>query len=158
MIFLLLVIALLFPINAIAASCDRWCERCEEYRETVQITLINNGVSPDYYYLMVAESGCKENAQSAKGALGFWQLTGATARKYGCANPHDLGCATRAAALYIRHLERMFDSFDAVIMAYNMGGHNLKRYGATREAKALAWTVKRILKCQCRMEAGKGTK
>ena len=155
MILALLFIILFIPINACAASFDAWCDRCEAYRESVQKTLINNGVSPDYYYLMVAESGCRENAKSSKGAIGFWQLTNATARKYGCNDPHNLECATRAAALYIRHLETMFLSFDRVVMGYNMGGHNLNKNGATREAKALAWTVGELKKCRCHTEAEK---
>lgn len=106
---------------------ESWLDRCEQYREQVESALVDNGLSTDYYYLMVAESRCTINAESNAGARGFWQLMPRTSRKYGCSHPHDLSCATRAAIAYIKRLESEFKTFRDVIYAYNMGGHNYRR-------------------------------
>jgi membrane-bound lytic murein transglycosylase D len=127
------------------ADFESWLERCEPYRETVQAILQNNGVSADYYYLMVAESRCSQMAVSKKGAFGFWQLTRATSIYYGCRDPMNIECSTIAASKYLAHLERSFDRFELVIMGYNMGGRNLKRGKPTKQASDLAWTVKRLM-------------
>lgn len=139
-------VVMIFQVG-VCFGCD-WLERCEPYRESVEAMLESEGVSKDYYFLMVAESRCTERAKSKSGALGFWQLMPSTARRFGCTDPHDLRCATIAAAHYIKHLEGTFKSFDLVIMAYNMGGHNLVKHGPTSEAKGLLWSVKRGLKCR----------
>lgn len=124
---------------------ESWLERCEPYREQVQKILVDSGVSPDYYFLMVAESRCTPKAESDKGAQGFWQLIPRTARVYGCTNPHDLICATKSAANYIKRLQSEFKSFKEVIVAYNMGGHNYKRKKQpTNEALGLVSKVLRL--------------
>lgn len=126
------------------ADYSEWLARCKDHRARVERILDEENISTEYYYLMVAESKCTPDATSDKGAQGPWQLMPSTARHYGCTDPHDIECATRAAAAYIRHLEGMFDSFSDVIIAYNMGGHNYQRIGATAEAKDLLWRVKKI--------------
>lgn len=121
-----------------------WLDACKPYRQTVESILSNEGVSKDYYYLMVAESRCKPSAKSHAGARGFWQLMPHTARKYGCDNPDDLECATNAAAKYLKALESRFDTFQDVIAAWNMGGHNYQRYGKSSQALGLVYRVKAI--------------
>lgn len=144
---LIYVLALVFATIRIANAQDfgAWLDTCAPYRASVEQILNEEHISRDYYYLMVAESRCTDKAVSVKGALGFWQLMPATAKTYGCANSFDLECATRAAARYIRRLEAMFKRFDDVIAAYNMGGHNLKRHGKSRQALGLIYTVHRIM-------------
>lgn len=129
-----------------ANDYGEWLDRCEAHRASVERILAEEDISTDYYYLMVAESKCTPDAESDKGAQGPWQLMPSTARHYGCDDPHDIECATRAAAAYIRHLEGMFNKFSDVIIAYNMGGHNYRKHGATAEAKDLLWRVRRIKK------------
>lgn len=128
-------------------------ERCAQYREKVEAILESEAVSRNFYFLMVAESRCTDKAVSAKGAAGFWQLMPRTAKHYGCRDLHDLECATRAAARYIRHLQSDFKSFEDVIIAYNMGGHNYRRTKATREALGLVWKVRELMKCHYTTEA-----
>lgn len=144
---LMYVLALVFATIRIANAQDfgAWLDTCAPYRASVEQILDEEHISRDYYYLMVAESRCTDKAVSVKGALGFWQLMPATAKTYGCSNSFDLECATRAAARYIRRLESMFKHFDDVIGAYNMGGHNLKRHGKSRQALGLIYTVHRIM-------------
>lgn len=68
-----------------------------------------------------------------------------TAQVYGCTNPHDLICATKSAANYIKRLQSEFKSFRDVIVAYNMGGHNYKRMKQpTNEALGLVSKVLRL--------------
>lgn len=126
---------------AFADPFESALNKCEKHRETVEQILRNEAVSTDYYYLMVAESRCTERAESSKGAQGFWQLMPTTARHYGCNNPHDLKCSTVAAARYIRHLSASFKTFEDVIRAYNMGGHNYRMHGATAQANGLVHFV-----------------
>ena len=50
--------------------------------------------------------------------------------------------ATLAAGRYIQHLLEDFDGDErSVVMAYNMGGANLRKHGPTKAAKALAELV-----------------
>jgi soluble lytic murein transglycosylase-like protein len=95
---------------------------------------------------MVAESKCTNKAISSKGARGYWQLMSSTSRHYGCSDPDNLECATRAAAKYLKRLSDEFRDFNAVIAAYNMGGHNYAKNGMTDEAHGLVQRVNAILK------------
>lgn len=127
------------------ASPSEWLDRCEPYEKQVKEILKNEGVSEDFYYLMVAESRCTINAKSIKGARGFWQLMPSTAKHYGCKDLDNLECSTRAAAKYLKSLESRFHNFDSVIAAYNMGGHNLKACGMSKDAKNLVYTVRKLI-------------
>ena len=71
-----------------------------------------------------------------------------TSRHYGCSNPDDLECATKAAAKYLKRLSDEFVDFNDVIAAYNMGGHNYARGGRSRsdEASGLIERVNAIIK------------
>lgn len=144
---LMYVLALIFATIRIANAqdYDAWLTGCEPYRAEVMQILDEEGISRDYFYLMIAESRCKPLAVSNKGARGFWQLMPSTAKHYGCRDLYNLECATRAAARYIRHLETVFNRFDDIIAAYNMGGHNLKRHGKTSQALGLIYTIHRIM-------------
>ena len=130
------VFALILPSTAFC-DVDRRLARCEPYRATVQRILKAGGVPVRYYYLMVAESGCRSpGITSKKGAVGFWQMTPATARAHGCDDPADVECATKAAASYLKDLSKRFAG-DDIIAAWNQGGHNYKRNGMTAEARGL---------------------
>lgn len=131
--------------NAFAGETE-WLEQCATYEQTVKSILIENGVSEDFYYLMVAESHCREDAVSVKGAQSFWQLMPLTAKTYSCHDLSNIECATNAAARYIAHLSKSFTSFNDIIIAYNMGGRNYRRNGATKQAKGLVQTVNRLMK------------
>jgi membrane-bound lytic murein transglycosylase MltF len=144
-LFLAFFLAILILSTANAQAKDGRLERCEPHRGLVESILKSEGLSSDYYYLMVAESGCRPNAVSKAGAFGFWQLMPATARRFGCAFANDITCETRAAARYLKTLEARFDSFHKVIWAYNMGGHNLERRKTpTSEARGLVSTIERL--------------
>lgn len=137
---------LLFFTCAISHAKDytSWLENCAQYREAVESILEKENVSKEYYYLMVAESRCRTKAESHKGARGFWQLMPRTGKHYGCSDLDNIECSTRAAILYIKHLQSSFRTFKEVIFAYNMGGHNYRRKGATNEAKGLYKRVMEI--------------
>lgn len=155
-----LLFAFILPSVAFC-DVDGRLYRCEPFREAAVKILKENDLSGSFYFLMVAESGCRSpDVTSKKGAVGFWQLMPATARANGCQNPEDFECATRAAARYIRHL---MDEFDGdllwTIAAYNVGGSNLKRATGYKKgmgfeavkhkrpaAYALARTVQRMEK------------
>lgn len=143
-ILLVLAFVLLSGLTAQAQDYSIWLDKCEPYREQVTEILKSEGISTDYYYLMVAESKCRDKAESEAGAQGFWQLMTPTSHHYGCRNPHDLQCATHAAAKYIKQLESRFKTFEEVIIAYNMGGHNYQKHGKSGQALGLVYRVKQI--------------
>lgn len=120
--------------------------RCEPFRPAVTQILRENGVSDRFYYLMVAESGCRAmDVRSRKGAVGFWQMMPATGKAHGCEDLEDLECATRAAASYLRDLSTRFRG-DDIIAAYNQGGHNLAKHGMSAEARGLIRAVRELEK------------
>lgn len=130
-----------FPTLALCDTDERLV-RCEPFRATVVKILKENGLPERFYFLMVAESGCRsKDVRSHRGAVGFWQMMPATGRAHGCNNLEDLECATRAAASYLKDLSTRFKG-DDIIAAWNMGGHNFKKRGMTTEARGLIRRVK----------------
>jgi membrane-bound lytic murein transglycosylase MltF len=108
----------------------------------VEDALWEQRLHPKWLYLMLSESGGKLDAVSKHGAVGPWQLTSLIARKYGCSDRKDPVQSTIAAASYIKKLLIDFNGDEKkVIMAYNMGGSNLRKYGPTREARNLSELV-----------------
>lgn len=143
--FVMAFFALILPSVAFCEPDGRLA-RCEPFRTAVTQILRENGVSERFYYLMVAESGCRAlDARSRKGAVGFWQMMPATGKAHGCEDLEDLECATRAAASYLRDLSTRFRG-DDIIAAYNMGGHNFAKHGMTAEARGLIQTVRKLEK------------
>lgn len=135
----LIIILILFVPSVSFADCT-------QYKHNVQSVLSHEGISPDYYYLMVAESNCRPGSVSSAGAVGFWQMLPATMRSFGCNDADDIICQTLAAARYIKHLEKRFTG-DDVIIAWNMGGTNYRRAGKpTKQALGLLYKYKQLLK------------
>lgn len=147
-LFLSVVILLLLLITPFVYADDNSnIERCVEWREKVEGWLEDEGVDKKYFALAVAESRCKPSALSGKGAHGFWQMMGRTMRHYGCDDATDVRCQTKAAAGYLKHLEKMCNhKRECVIKSYNMGGHNYRKYGATNEANGLWMAYKKFVK------------
>lgn len=117
-------------------------ERAGQWIAEAEQALADIGLQPKWIYLMLEESGGKMQVCSSVGACGPWQLTQATARRYGCTDRADPYTATVAAGRYIQHLLKDFGGDERlVVMAYNMGGANLRKHGPTKAAKALAELV-----------------
>lgn len=117
---------LLFTQRAIASDYSHYKDECESIRQTVESILDSNNVSKKYFYLLVAESHCRNDKVSSAGAVGYWQMMPYTARKFGCEDPYDLVCETNAAAKYLKHLEQKCHA-DHVIYCWHDGGTNFIR-------------------------------
>lgn len=128
--------------NAVTERTAVRADRAGQWIDAAEQALTDIGLPQRWLYLMLEESGGKVQVCSSVGACGPWQLTQATARRYGCTDRTDPYSATLAAGRYIKHLLEVFDGDErSVVMAYNMGGTNLRKHGPTREAKALAELV-----------------
>ena len=135
----IMFMVILFPISAFA---DSRLESCLPYQEEISSLLESEGVSSDYFYLAVCESGCRVKT-SSKGARGFFQLMPSTYKHYmpdGCSleDIDDIKCNTIAAARYIKHLQERFKHVALLVKAYNRGGTNFQKRGTTKEANALS--------------------
>ena len=98
LIFAIVFFALNLPAVAFCAPVGR-VARCGTFMASVTQILRENGVPDRFYYLMVAESGCRAmDVRSRKGAVGFWQMMPATGKAHGCEDLEDLECASLAAA------------------------------------------------------------
>lgn len=145
----LLVATILLLIPSIAFSDSR-LDNCLQYKDEIVSMLESEGISSDYFYLAVCESGCKIKT-SSKGARGFFQLMKPTYRHYkpdDCSEDDidDIRCNTIAAARYIKHLQERFKNFYILIKAYNRGGTNYQRFGTTSEADGLSNCVRTQIK------------
>lgn len=128
--------------EAVTERTEARAERAGQWIGEAEQALYDLGLEQKWLYLMLEESGGKYAACSPVGACGPWQLTQATARQYGCTDRTDPYTATLAAGRYIQHLLEVFDGDErSVVMAYNMGGTNLRKHGPTKAAKALAELV-----------------
>ena len=161
--FVLILLFVFFSSEALAKDyCPSWAsalgrdveryesrmERAAEWIDEVKLVLESRHMPMKWIYLMLSESGGDRFAESKHGAVGPWQLTNLIAHKYGCYDRTDPTQSTVAAVMYIQKLLEDFNGDEAkVVMAYNMGGSNLRRKGKpTREAANLSALVMCLFK------------
>lgn len=140
----------------LSATCDcrlaeakdysAYREQCAPIRDDVENWLSAAGITPDYFYLLVAESHCRGDRVSKAGAVGYWQMMPRTARKYGCDDPYDLECETHAAARYLRHLEEKCGVENAIYCWHDGGSNFLRRGAPSKGAAGLLWQYRYLMR------------
>jgi membrane-bound lytic murein transglycosylase D len=104
-------------------------KRANRYFPEIEQILRQEGVPDDFKYLAVAESGLL-NVTSSANATGFWQFRKLAAKEFGLEvndevdERYHLEKSTRAAAQYIKQLQKRFGTWIDAAAAYNMGPTN----------------------------------
>jgi len=112
---------------------QRFIARGTKFRGMIQAVLKEQGVPPDVFYLAMIESGFYEKAKSHASAVGVWQFIRGTGQRYGLKidsyvdERHDAMRATVAAALYLKDLHNVFNSWYLAMAAYNSGENRVLR-------------------------------
>ncbi|MEO6222817.1 MAG: transglycosylase SLT domain-containing protein [Vicinamibacterales bacterium] len=114
--------------------------RSAKYLPMVQDVFRAESIPLDLAYLAIVESGYKTNALSRAAARGMWQFMPATGKAFGLDQTwfiderSDPEKATRAAAKYLKSLNRMFDGdWNMAMASYNAGPGRLQR--AVKQSK-----------------------
>lgn len=88
------------------------------------------GVDPRFIHAVIwQESKYELRARSHAGAQGLMQLMPATARRFGCNNPHDAAANIAAGTKYLSWLLKRFDGNVGLALAgYNAGEGSVDKY------------------------------
>lgn len=102
-------------------------------RYDLQIRTISRRYGLDYRLvkaLIRVESKFKQNAVSAKGAMGLMQLMPETAKHFGVADPFDPKENIDGGVRYLKYLLKLFNNnLVLALAAYNAGPAAVKHYG-----------------------------
>lgn len=101
-------------------------KRANRWFPVIEPILKKYGIPNDFKYLAVIESNLS-NAVSSAGAVGFWQLMEATAKKYGLEvtkevdERYNVEKSTEAACKYLREAYSKYKSWTLTAASYNYG-------------------------------------
>ncbi len=104
-----------------------WLKRSRRYLPYIEEMLKRGGMPEDLKHVAIAESALRPHAGSRKGAIGFWQFTEYTGRKYGLVinervdERRNIFASTQAMIRYFKTLYQAFGSWTLAVAAYNMG-------------------------------------
>jgi membrane-bound lytic murein transglycosylase D len=109
--------------------CDSY-RRASAYLPQMRALFVKNGVPEELAYLPLVESGYNIGAHSHKGAVGIYQFTRSTGRRYlhvdnAVDERRDPLLATEAAAKYLRSNYDQLGAWPLAITAYNHGEHGI---------------------------------
>ena len=108
------------------SSMIRMLKQANRYFPTIEPILAEHGVPDDFKYLAVAESDLRLKTSYA-GAKGYWQFMKASGKQYKLEindevdERYHLEKSTRAAAKYIKYLNKRFGGWVNAAAAYNIG-------------------------------------
>ncbi|AMR26324.1 hypothetical protein A0257_03895 [Hymenobacter psoromatis] len=104
--------------------------------------LAEEGVPSDFRYLTLQESALQGNAESAHGAVGYWQLKRETALSLGLTvngsidERRHLTASTRAAARYLNRNNATLHNWANALLSYNTGLGGVRSYTQPADADA----------------------
>jgi membrane-bound lytic murein transglycosylase D len=104
-----------------------WLKRSTRYFPYIESRLKEKGLPDDLKYLLVAESSLRSQANSHKGAAGFWQFIERTGKRFNLQKKPwlderlDLEKSTEAAFTYLKFLYSQFGRWSLAMAAYNCG-------------------------------------
>lgn len=112
---------------------ERYLERSSRYLPRMKEIFKKAGLPEDLVYLALIESGFNLRAKSRAKAVGPWQFMKATGTRYGLQvdswidERRDPILSTQAAAMYLKDLYLMFESWYLAASAYNAGEYKILR-------------------------------
>ena len=124
-----------YSSNAYRRWFEQTLRRRAAYENLIQRSLQDRHLPTVLSYLAFIESGFDPHARSASGAVGLWQLTGATAQRYGLTvnkrvdERTDAKLATRAAREYLHDLVLEFGDGQSMLLAiaaYDAGENTIR--------------------------------
>jgi hypothetical protein len=119
--------------------------RCGAHQDLIDETLVHYGLPLDLLAVVLTESGCASNAESALGARGLWQFMAPTARAYhlyvqeGVVDERLSPVkATDAAVKYLADLYRKMGSWEMAFASYNAGSGPFRMLARLQQASGSA--------------------
>jgi hypothetical protein len=101
------------------------------YRREIMKVLKEEGVSEDFYYLCIAESGLQPVVSPA-GAAGYWQFLISTAKESGLVvdnevdERYNIEKSTRAASAYFKKAREEFGNWTLAAASFNIGMNDVR--------------------------------
>ena len=122
----------LFTIFAcIFMTCNVFASTAEDIKQNIIKQAKVMGVEPAIVLSIAKlESGFNQNAKSAGGHIGVFQLSHATAKRMGI-NPYNLDENIKGGISYYKNMYDKFGSVELAVAAYNVGPEIIKRNNNT---------------------------
>ncbi|TDN40514.1 LysM peptidoglycan-binding domain-containing protein [Hymenobacter sp. UV11] len=124
------------------ASLDARVALAEAAFPLIDQVLAEEGLPGDFRYLALQESALQGNAESAHGAVGYWQLKRETALSLGLTvngsidERRHLTASTRAAARYLNRNNATLHNWANALLSYNTGLGGVRPYIQAADADA----------------------
>ena len=115
----------------ITMYCQTFAYTTEEVKQNIISQAKSMGVEPAIVLSIAkTESGFNQNAKSAGGHIGVFQLSHHTAKNMGL-DPYKLEDNVKGGIIYYKNMYERFGSMELAVAAYNSGPEAVKRCNNT---------------------------